>query len=166
MLVAGHVGLLVYVPLEILGWLNSTLQGGRYRYRADQGDAEAQFKVGVAYVLGTGVSQDDAEALAWFLKAAEQGDAEAQFNIGGWYQTGEGVPKDVVEAYKWFTLARTSVGRLTAESKLDWTLELQRFTERRDEVAEKLTPEQRADAQRRAREWDAAHPPKPPSKEM
>ncbi len=31
----------------------------------------------------------------------------------------------------------------------------------RDGVAERLTPEDRSQAQRRAREWDAAHPREP-----
>ena len=92
---------------------------------------------------------DDVEAAAWYLKAAEQGDADAQYNLGGMYGKGEGVPQDDVEAYKWFNLATTYAD---AEQR-------EEFAEGRDFLAERLTPEQRADAQRRAREFFEAHPP-------
>ena len=45
---------------------------------AEQGDAEAQFKLGVMYMNGHGVQQDYAEAATWFGRAAEQGVAQAQ----------------------------------------------------------------------------------------
>lgn len=52
------------------------------RAGAEQGDAAAQFKLGVMYRLGQGVAQDDKQAAAWFRKAAEQGLAVAQVNLG------------------------------------------------------------------------------------
>ena len=42
------------------------------RAAAEQGDAEAQFNLGVRYRDGTGVPQDDAEAVRWYRLAAEQ----------------------------------------------------------------------------------------------
>ena len=47
-----------------------------YRKAADQGDAFAQYNLGVMYDNGEGVPQDQAEAVKWYRKAAEQGDAE------------------------------------------------------------------------------------------
>ena len=38
------------------------------RQSADQGDAKAQFNLGLMYVNGRGVPQDDAQALAWFSR--------------------------------------------------------------------------------------------------
>ncbi|HXC67540.1 MAG TPA: SEL1-like repeat protein, partial [Nitrospiraceae bacterium] len=40
---------------------------------AAQGDAAAQFNVGLMYRHGQGVTQDFQEALKWYRKAAEQG---------------------------------------------------------------------------------------------
>ena len=40
---------------------------------AEQGDAAAQFKLGVMFMKGHGVQQDYAEAATWFGLAAEQG---------------------------------------------------------------------------------------------
>src|SRR5450759_3597993 len=59
--------------------------------KAEQGDAEAQFNLGVMYTNGYGVWQDYAQAAAWFLKAAEHGDAMAQIALGYAYAKGQGV---------------------------------------------------------------------------
>jgi TPR repeat protein len=73
--------------------------------KADQGDADAQFNLGVMYAKGQGVVKDEVEAVKWFRKAADQGNAEAQSNLGVMYAKGEGVVKDEVEAVKWFRKA-------------------------------------------------------------
>ena len=59
--------------------------------RAEQGDAVAQFNLGVMYGRGEGVPEDDAEAVKWYRKAAEQGLASTQFELGVMYYMGEGV---------------------------------------------------------------------------
>ena len=68
------------------------------RQAADQGDAEAQYNLGVIYNNGEGVPKDDAEAVRWFQLAAEQGYAKAQFELGYKYRWGHGVPLDDAEA--------------------------------------------------------------------
>ena len=75
------------------------------RNDAEQGDASAQYLLGLSYVTGEGVPQDDQEAVSWFRKAAEKGNAGAQFSLGVSYATGEGVPQDDQEAVKWFRKA-------------------------------------------------------------
>ena len=40
---------------------------------ADQGNADAQFYLGVMYAIGRGVAQDERKAVEWFRKAAAQG---------------------------------------------------------------------------------------------
>ena len=72
---------------------------------AEQGDASAQFNLGVMYADGEGVPQNYSEAVRWYRLAAEQGDASAQFNLGIMYANGEGVPQDYSEAMRWFQLA-------------------------------------------------------------
>ena len=44
---------------------------------AEQGDAVAQFYLGVMYANGEGVIEDDKEAVKWYRLAAEQGFAQA-----------------------------------------------------------------------------------------
>ncbi|KAB2645301.1 MAG: SEL1-like repeat protein, partial [Verrucomicrobia bacterium] len=41
--------------------------------KAKQGDADAQFNLGVCYESGNGVAKDYVEAVKWYRKAAEQG---------------------------------------------------------------------------------------------
>ena len=72
---------------------------------AEQGDAYAQFFLGVMYDNGEGVPQDDAEAARWYRPAAEQGVAEAQYNLGVMYRNGEGVPQDYAEAARYNRMA-------------------------------------------------------------
>ena len=72
---------------------------------AEQGDAFAQFSLGVMYGNGMGVTQDYKEADKWYRKAAEQGNAEAQFNLGVMYEDGQGVAQDYKEALKWWRKA-------------------------------------------------------------
>ena len=76
-----------------------------FRLAAEQGDASAQFNLGVMYAKGEGVLKDDAEAVRWYRLAAEQGDASAQFNLGVMHADGRGVLKDSVLAHMWCNIA-------------------------------------------------------------
>ena len=118
-----------------------------YRRSAEQGETEAQLNLGWMYAKGRGVPQDDAEAAAWYRRSAEQGNAGAQFGLGLMYDQGRGVPRDYVDAHTWLNLAAT---RLTGEQR-------ERVVTARDAVAERMTSADRSEAQRRAREWHAAH---------
>ncbi len=75
----------------------------RLKEKAVEGNAEAQYKLGLAYCNGEDVEKDHAEAVKWFTKAAEQGHAQAQFSLGVCYYNGEGVEKDISQAVKLFT---------------------------------------------------------------
>jgi len=88
--------------------LNAALgQGGAagLRARAEKGDADAQFNLGVKYYRGDGVPKDAVQAATWYRRAAEQGAASAQYNLGLMHTSGEGVPKDAVQAASWFRKA-------------------------------------------------------------
>ena len=89
--------------------------------------------------------------MRWFRLAAEQGYASAQYNLGYAYGMGEGVPKDYVQGHMWINLAAS---RLTGEDR-------EQAVEARDSVAQLMIPAKVAEAQRLAREWDAAHPREP-----
>ena len=72
---------------------------------AEQGDAEAQFKLGLMYYRGDGVQQNYVVAADWFLKVAEQGYALAQYNLGVMYDNGRGVPENDRTAVQWYLKA-------------------------------------------------------------
>lgn len=74
----------------------------RCQQAAEQGDANAQFYLGVIYANGQGIVKDETEAVRWFRKAAEQGSASARIWLGFMYVNGLGVVKDEAEAVRWF----------------------------------------------------------------
>ena len=55
---------------------------GYWRPLANEGNADAQASLGMMYLKGQGVAQDDAQAVAWLHKAADNGHAGAQNNLG------------------------------------------------------------------------------------
>jgi hypothetical protein len=75
------------------------------RKLADQGDAEAQWQMGVRFHNAEGVPHDDAQAMQWFQRAAEQGHVTAQSALGAYYFAARGVPKDLSKAYFWSVIA-------------------------------------------------------------
>lgn len=72
---------------------------------AEQGNAWAQYSLGVMYFEGKVVTQDYREAVRWYRLAAEQGNADAQYNLGWMYYKGQGVTQDYREAVRWYRLA-------------------------------------------------------------
>ena len=122
-------------------------QAALFHTAAEQGNADAQFALGMMHTNGEGVPQNYAEAAIWFRLAAEQGHAWALATLGASYDTGRGVPQDNVEAHTWLNLAAS---RLTGEQR-------EEVVTARDRVAERMTPADLSEAQRRAREWNAAH---------
>ncbi len=75
------------------------------RAKADQGDAEAQFGLGLKYGCGDGVVQDFSQAAAWYRRAAAQDHPLAQFNLATMYAEGQGVAQDDAEAGRWMRRA-------------------------------------------------------------
>jgi TPR repeat protein len=79
-----------------------------FRPLAEQGNAEAQFRLGEIYLEGIGVPKDAAEATQWFQRIpplAQKGDARAQTMLGSAYSHGWGVPQNYPEAMKWYRKA-------------------------------------------------------------
>jgi TPR repeat protein len=76
-----------------------------WRPLAEQGNAAAQYEVGILYAEGKGVATSDVIAAAWFQRAADQGVAAAQYNLGVSYAEGLGLAKDDAAAAKWFRRA-------------------------------------------------------------
>jgi TPR repeat protein len=79
------------------------------RKAAEQGDKISQARLGEIYLYARGVTQDNAEAVKWFLKAAEQGHVEAYYTLACMYEEGKGVKQDQAEAVKWFRKAGGTV---------------------------------------------------------
>lgn len=76
-----------------------------YLSLAEQGNANAQYNLGVMYLVGQGVPENNTEAMRWYRLAAEQGYDRPQFNLGRMYDEGQGVPQNAVRAYVWVSVA-------------------------------------------------------------
>ena len=70
------------------------------RRRAEQGNATAQYYLGVMHSEGRGVLKNADEAARCRLAAEQQGHPGAQNNLGLMYANGEGVPEDYREAVR------------------------------------------------------------------
>lgn len=103
------------------------------REAAEQGEAKAQYNLGVMYYKGDGVPQHYGEAAKWFLQAAEQGHAEAQYNLGVMYRDGQGLPRKFVNAHVLFNLAAAQGDKKASKD--------------RDRLAARMTRERVAEAQ-------------------
>lgn len=92
-------------PLGFLSTPAETDPVEKLRKAAVQGDAQAQFNLGLCYECGRGVAKDLLEALKWFRQAADQGYGEAQYTLGCCYNGDDGFPQDPGEATKWWAKA-------------------------------------------------------------
>jgi hypothetical protein len=61
--------------------------------------------VAAMYELGDGATKNDAEAVAWYRKAADQGDVYAMNGLGVHLFQGTGVARNEAEAMQWFRKA-------------------------------------------------------------
>jgi TPR repeat protein len=164
------------------GVLEDWSEGAKWFSKAaEQGNADAQCNLGYVYLNGRGLTQDFNEgvvwikkaaerghmasqnalammycgvgyvpkdyneAVKWFKRAAEQGCITAQLNLaviyyeGAKYYEGLNVAKDYVEAYKWLLIAGIRDRHFEAKIK--------------QELASKMTPDQIAEAEKRAKEF-------------
>ncbi len=108
-----------------------------YLKGADRGDMTCQANLGRFFEEGLGVPKNPTRAAEYYRQAAEQGEIFAQLSLGSMYRSGNGVQKDLVEAYKWLQLA-SEKGHGAAV---------------RDLLQKVMTPEQVAEARKRALEF-------------
>jgi localization factor PodJL len=72
---------------------------------ANGGNAKAELIVGLKYLDGDGVQQNEAQAAKWLERAAESGEPVAQYRMGTLYERGKGLAADPVKATHWYQAA-------------------------------------------------------------
>jgi TPR repeat protein len=110
-----------------------------YQESAENGNSDAQYKLGLLYLTGNGALQDFAEAAKWLKLAAEQGYALAQYELGLIYRVGHGVAVDPIQSYVWLNLAAAAG--------------IQQAVAAREEAMRSLNGKQLAQAQKASRDW-------------
>jgi len=73
----------------------------------------AQYYMGMMYMKGQGVEQNNKKAGEWFRKASEKSVPQAQYKLGDLYFKGRGVPKDYEYAYVWFSVGAAHEHKLS-----------------------------------------------------
>lgn len=72
---------------------------------AKAGDADAQCKLGDAYMFGDGVQHNQTTAIKWYRKAADQEHPLAMAHMGAFYATGVSIGHDYPHLDKWLNTA-------------------------------------------------------------
>jgi uncharacterized protein len=101
----------------------------------NQDKLESMIALGLMFYDGDGGPKDSKQAAKWLMKAAVQGEANAQAKLSMMYYNGEGVIQDYVEAYAWALHAY-----------------LNENPEAKNSLTKRLTPNQIAQGQVRAKE--------------
>ena len=142
---------------------------------ADQGDARAQYQLGMSYRAGEPGSRDYPLSYQWLEKSAQQGYAEAQYALGVMHLAGDGVLQSFPAAFKWFERAaqqnhadaqynlgrmyRRGYGVSASNSQAYMWFNLaaaqghERAREARDNILALLSPEEVRKAQQASQEW-------------
>lgn len=126
-------------PTEALIWFHSA---------AENGHGRAQMAVAAAYAAGRGIARNPDEALKWLRRAAESNVAEAQFSLGNILSTSPASQESLVDAYYWYRVADSNG--------------LAKASERADQIAAQLTPEERAGVNARVSHFIAQKIPRGP----
>ena len=166
---------LVFAVSFGLGLSDAGAQVREVRRAAEQGDAEAQNRLGRMYATGQGVTKDSKEAAKWFRKSAAQGFARSEFNLGILYERGDGVPRSFEQAREWFLKAANRgferaqfrLGRLYSEGlgvpknsviAYKWYniaagRGYEQARQARDKLGRQMSRDEIAEAQRRSAVW-------------
>jgi len=99
---------------------------------AIEGNATAQYKLGLLYCAGNGVTEDISEAIRLFETAAENGEADAQYTLYCLFSTGKFVEQDSKKALFWLNKMQQLMNKNTETRifklgmKLDWSEQISR----------------------------------------
>jgi uncharacterized protein len=153
-----------------------------FRKAADQNDPEAQYNLGLLFLDGNGVDKDLVAAADWLSRAAVKGMPEAALEYGVLVMRGEGVQRDEKIGLKWLLYAANR-GHPVAQNRLariyaagvesiaanvveaaKWNLiasKSGRPDATLDEMMQKLTPQQKKQAEQEAADFQPAAAPAP-----
>ena len=90
--------------------------------KAESGDAESQYALGLRLFNGDGCTKDLATAFTWCMKAAEHDHANAQLAVANCFDSGSGVAQNLNEAFLWYQKS-SNLGNSYAASALAYYYE-------------------------------------------
>jgi TonB family protein len=110
--------------------------------RANTGDAKAELELSQAYFKGKGAAKDETAGYRLLQRAANRGLPKAQFQMGEYAASHGDGPEDNIVACMWYGLAGRN--------------HYKHSDKRLKELAARMSPENVAEAQKRAQEWRPA----------
>jgi hypothetical protein len=90
--------------------LSSAGTVAKFKTPKQNDDANASWRLALAYLKGFGVRQDERQAAKWLKKSANLGDPRAQAVLSDLYFRGAGLQRDYVRAYTWARIAADQLG--------------------------------------------------------
>ena len=76
-----------------------------FELSSKSGNLDSLTALGVMYLSGFGVEQDNKKGYTYIKTAADQSDPKAQYTLGALYYLGAGVTRDLNKAFYWLSLA-------------------------------------------------------------
>ena len=76
-----------------------------FEFASKAGNLDALTALGVMYIGGIGVEQNNTKGYQYIRDAADMSDPKAQYTLGALYYLGAGVKKDYKKAFNWLNLA-------------------------------------------------------------
>ena len=129
-----------------------------YCMAAERGATQSMLSLAEFYRKGWGVEQSFATMAEWLRLAAENGDSTGAVLLGVCYELGRGVPMDYVQAYAWTRRSIFSQDLYRDPGLLDPEVEQLMSQDpaigRLKVLAEKMVPQELAEAERLASEWN------------
>lgn len=126
------VSVKVNIEVNFRLYANGESKGPTTFQKANAGDAKAQLEIAQMLLSDPYMVNDDSKGFSFLEKAAKQNFPPAQFAMGEYFSSRK---NDLVSAYVWYSLARKSRYKQSDEKLRD--------------LAEKMTPEQLAEARQR-----------------
>jgi TPR repeat protein len=92
-------------------------QRSQWQQLADQGNAEAEYQLGMSYCCGYGPGHTNAKAYHWLCRAALQGHEQAEYQLGRMFgnvikKRPLSTPQTMDIAYMWYGLAAAQGSQL------------------------------------------------------
>ncbi|MGI9525332.1 MAG: tetratricopeptide repeat protein [Hyphomicrobiaceae bacterium] len=99
-------GIVIQQPTKTVGSMATTAHGTGVSQTvldaATNGNATAEFAVGMRYAQGLHGTENFASAAHWYRRSARKGYALAQYQLATLYERGVGVSKDIAQSKLWY----------------------------------------------------------------
>ncbi|KAI8888312.1 HCP-like protein [Backusella circina FSU 941] len=107
-----HIGSIYEFGVTYFGSRQTVLKdyaeaGEWYSIASNNGDAKADYRLGMMYQHGKGVKANLKAGINYYNKASKKGNGDANYKLACFYFNGYGVTQDLLKAFHFYTMAST-----------------------------------------------------------